>query len=127
MEVDGMVLKEYRKELDREKERPKRKMEVDRMEKMVTKNIDEILTKEELETLEFFEQDIKSTDVKRIIAQKSFIRGFLSAMELVKYDFENVPGEIFIEKLRSRVADVFEFGSYEEFKKADCVKALGIE
>ena len=97
------------------------------MEKMVTKNIDEILTKEELETLEFFEQDIKSTDVKRIIAQKSFIRGFLSAMELVRYDFENVPGEIFIEKLRSRVAEVFGFGSYEEFKKVSCVKALGIE
>ena len=97
------------------------------MEKMVTKNIDEILTKEELETLEFFEQDIKSTDVKRIIAEKSFIRGFLSAMELVRYNFENVPGEIFMKKLRSRVAEVFEFESYEELKKVSCAKALGIE
>jgi hypothetical protein len=97
------------------------------MKKMVTKNIDEILTKEELRTLEIFEQEIESTDEKIIIAEKSYAKGFLTAMELVKYEYENVPGEIFIEKLRSRVTEIFGFESYEELKKAGCEKALGIE
>ena len=97
------------------------------MEKMVTKNIDEILTKEELKTLEVFEKGIDSTDERVIIAEKSYARGFLSAMELVKYRFENVPGEIFIEKLQLQIAKVFGFEDYEEMKKIDIRKALGIE
>ena len=97
------------------------------MEKMVTKNIDEILTIEELKTLEIFEKGIQETDERIIIAEKSYARGFLSAMELVKYRFENVPGEIFMEKLRSEIAKVFGFENYEEMKKTDVKKALGIE
>ena len=97
------------------------------MEKMVTKNIDEILTREELKTLEVFEKGIDSTDERVIIAEKSYARGFLGAMELVKYSYENVPGEIFMEKLRSEIAKIFGFENYEEMEKVDIKKTLGIE
>ena len=97
------------------------------MEKMVTKNIDEILTREELKTLEIFEKWIESTDEKLVIAEKSYARGFLGAMELVKYSYENVPGEIFMEKLRSEVARILGFENYEEMEKVNIKKTLGIE
>lgn len=97
------------------------------MEKMVTKNNDGILTRIELETLKIFEQEIESTDEKTIIAEKSFARGFLIAMELVKSGYKDAPSENFIEKLRSRVAKIFNFESYEEFEKVDYKKALGLE
>ena len=97
------------------------------MEKMVTKNIDEILTKEELKTLEIFGKGIEETDERLVIAEKSYARGFLAAMELVKYNYESVPGEIFMEKLRSEIARIFGCENYEEMKSIDYVKALGIE
>ena len=97
------------------------------MEKMVTKNIDEILTREELKTLEIFGKGVQETDERLVIAEKSYARGFLSAMELVKSRFENVPGEIFMEKLRSEIAKVFGFENYEEMKNVEYTKALGIE
>ena len=97
------------------------------MEKMVVKNNDEILTKVELEMLKIFEQEIESTDEKTIIAEKSYAMGFLNAMELVKCSYKDTLSEIFIEKLRSRVAKILEFESYEEMNKADYKKVLGLE
>ena len=97
------------------------------MEKMIMKNIDEIITREELKTLEVFKQEITETDERVIIAEKSYARGFLGAMELVKYSYKNVPGEIFLEKLRSEVARILGFENYEEMEKVNIKKTLGIE